>query len=128
MRWTLKPKPEPSKVDHLAEALNVDPFIATLLVQRGINTFDLARAFFRPNLSDLHDPLLMKDMDKAVDRIKKAIDSNSPILVYGDYDVDGTTSVAMMSTYLRSKTEAVATYIPDRYEEGYGICEKTFFV
>ena len=124
MRWTLKPKPEPSKVDHLAEALNVDPFIATLLVQRGINTFDLARAFFRPNLSDLHDPLLMKDMDKAVDRIKKAIDSNSPILVYGDYDVDGTTSVAMMSTYLRSKTEAVATYIPDRYEEGYGISYK----
>lgn len=124
MRWTLKPKPEPSKVDHLAEALNVDPFIATLLVQRGINTFDLARAFFRPNLSDLHDPLLMKEMDKAVDRIKKAIDSNSPILVYGDYDVDGTTSVAMMSTYLRSKTEAVATYIPDRYKEGYGISYK----
>ena len=121
MRWTLKPKPETSKVSHLAEALSVDPFIANLLVQRGIETFDQARAFFRPSLEDLHDPFLMKDMDKAVERIKQAIENGSPILVYGDYDVDGTTSVAMMATYLRSKSDAIATYIPDRYAEGYGI-------
>lgn len=124
MRWTLKPKPESSKVKHLAEALNVDPFIAGLLVQRGIDSYDLARTFFRPNLNDLHDPFLMRDMDKAVQRIKTALDNDAPILVYGDYDVDGTTSVAMMSSYLRSKTEAVATYIPDRYDEGYGISYK----
>ena len=121
MRWTLKPKPEQSKVNTLKEALQVDEIIATLLLQRGIETYEDAKTFFRPSLEDLHDPFLMKDMDKAVARIETAILQNENILVYGDYDVDGTTSVALMASYLRSRTENVATYIPDRYDEGYGI-------
>ncbi|TWO32278.1 single-stranded-DNA-specific exonuclease RecJ [Seonamhaeicola sediminis] len=121
MRWTLKPIPEPNKVKHLQETLNVSEPIATLLVQRGIETFEEAKTFFRPSLDDLHDPYLMKDMDKAVTRIEQAIANKENILVYGDYDVDGTTSVALMSTYLKTKTDNVATYIPDRYNEGYGI-------
>ena len=92
-----------------------------MLLQRGIETFDEAKAFFRPSLADLHDPFLMKDMEKAVERIERAINNQENILVYGDYDVDGTTSVALMSSYLKTKTERVATYIPDRYEEGYGV-------
>ena len=90
MRWTLKPKPSPEKVKHLADELKVDELIATLLVQRGIETFDDARQFFRPSLDDLHNPYLMKDMDKAVNRIDKAIENGENILVFGDYDVDGT--------------------------------------
>jgi len=121
MRWTLKPKPNPTKVNHLKEVLNVNDAIATLLVQRGIETFKQAKSFFRPRLEDLHDPYLMKDMDKAVARIETAIANNENILVYGDYDVDGTTSVALMSTYLKSKHPNIHTYIPDRYDEGYGI-------
>lgn len=121
MRWTLKPKPNPSKIKHLKEALNVSDTIANLLVQRGIENFNQAKSFFRPSLNDLHDPYLMKDMDKAVARIESAIANNENILVYGDYDVDGTTSVALMSTYLKSKYPNIHTYIPDRYDEGYGI-------
>ena len=121
MRWTLKPKPEPSKVSELKEALNVDEVVASLLLQRGIDSFDKAKAFFRPSLNDLHDPFLMKDMDKAVKRIEKAIADGENILVFGDYDVDGTSSVALMASYLKTRTENVATYIPDRYKEGYGI-------
>ena len=121
MRWTLKPKPESEKVIALAEALGVDTIIATLLLQRGIESFDAARAFFRPSLNDLHDPYLMKDMREAVDRIEAAIASEENILVYGDYDVDGTTSVALVSSFLKTFYPNVATYIPDRYEEGYGI-------
>ena len=124
MRWTLKPKPEIDKVEALQKALQVDTTIASLLVQRGIDTYDDAKAFFRPRLTDLHDPFLMKDMDKAVARIEKAIADKENILVYGDYDVDGTTSVALMSSYLKTKHGLVYTYIPNRYDEGYGISYK----
>lgn len=121
MRWNLKSKPEKEKVQALQNALQVDEIIATLLVQRGIETFEQAKTFFRPTLEDLHNPYLMKDMDKAVFRIEKAIANNENILVFGDYDVDGTTAVSLVSSYLRSFYPNVATYIPDRYNEGYGI-------
>jgi single-stranded-DNA-specific exonuclease len=124
MRWTLKPKPSPEKIQYLVDELKVDELIATLLVQRGIETFDDARQFFRPSLADLHNPYLMKDMDKAVSRIEKAIENGENILVFGDYDVDGTTAVSLMSSYLRSFYPNIATYIPDRYDEGYGISYK----
>ena len=124
MRWTLKPKPEASKLASLKDALQVDTTIATLLLQRGIETFEAAKTFFRPSLNDLHDPFLMQDMDLAVARIEKAIANKENILVYGDYDVDGTTAVALMSTYLKTKYPLVHTYIPNRYDEGYGISYK----
>ncbi|MBC2843969.1 single-stranded-DNA-specific exonuclease RecJ [Winogradskyella flava] len=124
MRWTLKPKPEALKVETLKKALQVDDIVATLLLQRGIETYEAAKTFFRPSFEDLHNPFLMKDMDKAVQRIEKAIASGENILVYGDYDVDGTTSVALMSSYLKKRIDTVATYIPDRYDEGYGISYK----
>lgn len=124
MRWTLKPKPDTSKVKHLQEALQVSESIATLLVQRGIDTFEVAKDFFRPKLHHLHNPYLMKDMDKAVARIETAMVTNENILVYGDYDVDGTTAVALMSTYLKTKHELVYTYVPNRYDEGYGVSYK----
>ena len=124
MRWTLKPKPAFHKVKDLASQLKVDELIATLLVQRGIETFEQAREFFRPSLNDLHNPYLMKDMDKAVSRIELAIANGENIMVFGDYDVDGTTAVSLVSSYLKSYYPNVATYIPDRYEEGYGISYK----
>jgi len=124
MRWTLQPKPSPEKVKTLAAELNVAELIAMLLVQRGIETYEAARQFFRPSLSDLHDPYLMKDMDKAVSRIEKAIIEGENILVFGDYDVDGTTAVSLVSSYLKSFYPNIATYIPDRYEEGYGVSYK----
>jgi single-stranded-DNA-specific exonuclease len=121
MRWTLKPKPEEIAVKELSEALKISPLVATLLLQRGISTYEEALHFFRPELKDLHDPFLMKDMDKAVDRIEQAITKEQNILVFGDYDVDGTTAVALLSSYLLESYPRVATYIPDRYDEGYGI-------
>ena len=121
MRWTIKEEPNKEHSDSLQESLQVSPIVAKLLVQRGITTFDQAKSFFRPNLSELHDPFLMKDMDLAVKRIEKAIANNERILFYGDYDVDGTTAVSLMYTYLVSRTKKVATYIPDRYNEGYGV-------
>ena len=121
MRWTLKPKPAEALVQKLSAALGIDFPIAQLLVQRGIDTYEKAKDFFRPSLSGLHDPYLMKDMEKAVARIEKAIAQGENILVFGDYDVDGTTSVALMSSYLRTIHPNVDTYIPDRYEEGYGV-------
>ncbi|RIA11045.1 exonuclease RecJ [Flavobacteriaceae bacterium MAR_2010_72] len=124
MRWTLKPNPETHRIDALKQALQVDDTVAKLLLQRGIETYDAAKTFFRPSLDDLHDPYLMKDMDKAVERIELALSNNENILVFGDYDVDGTTSVALMSSYLKTKTNQVATYIPDRYDEGYGVSYK----
>ena len=124
MRWTLKPQPDSQKVTHLAQALNVEEFVATLLVQRGIETFEEARDFFRPKLEHLHNPYLMKDMDKAVARIELAIANKEKILVFGDYDVDGTTAVSLVSSYLKTYYSNVATYIPDRYDEGYGISFK----
>ena len=124
MRWTLKPKPDPETVEHLCEVLGVDKPIASLLAQRGITNFEEAKKFFRPSLADLHDPYLMKDMDKAVDRIELALQKGENIMVYGDYDVDGTTSVALVSSYLKKIYPNVATYIPDRYDEGYGVSYK----
>jgi single-stranded-DNA-specific exonuclease len=124
MRWTIKPKPDSEKVNHLAQVLSVEPFVASLLIQRGIETFDQAKQFFRPSLQNLHNPYLMKDMDKAVARIEKSIENNENILVFGDYDVDGTTAVSLVSSYLKTYYPNVATYIPDRYDEGYGISFK----
>lgn len=121
MRWTLKPKPEEQQVVALANELKVDPLVAFLLLQRGIDSFEAAKDFFRPELSQLHDPFLMKDMDVAVERIERAIAEGENILVYGDYDVDGTTAVSLMSSYLLQYYPNVATYIPDRYGEGYGV-------
>ncbi|WP_291871244.1 single-stranded-DNA-specific exonuclease RecJ [Maribacter sp.] len=121
MRWTIKPKPKQEEISALAASLKVEDIVAELLLQRGISTYEEARTFFRPQLSDLHDPFLMKDMDIAVERIEKAITNNENILVFGDYDVDGTTSVALVSSYLLTYYPNVATYIPDRYGEGYGV-------
>ncbi|QRM88631.1 single-stranded-DNA-specific exonuclease RecJ [Lacinutrix sp. WUR7] len=121
MRWTLKPKPEAKKLEALQKALQVDEVVAALLLQRGIETYEEAKTFFRPSLDDLHDPFLMQDMNKAVARIEAAFANGENILVFGDYDVDGTSSVALMSSYLKTRTANVATYIPDRYEEGYGV-------
>lgn len=124
MRWTIKPKPKQKDIDDLAKALKVDDLVAQLLLQRGISTYEEAKNFFRPQLEGLHDPFLMKDMDIAVNRIEEAIANGENILVYGDYDVDGTTAVALMSSYLLSYYPNVATYIPDRYDEGYGVSFK----
>ncbi len=124
MRWTIKPKPAQEQVNQLAKELNVESLVATLLIQRGITTFDQAKTFFRPSLDHLHDPFLMKDMDLAVNRIEQAIANEENILVFGDYDVDGTTAVSLLSSYLKSFYPNIATYIPDRYAEGYGISFK----
>lgn len=121
MRWTLTPKPEAPQALALQKELKVDAAIARLLLQRGIDTFEKAKSFFRPSLEELHDPYLMKDMEVAVTRIQEAIAHGENILVFGDYDVDGTTSVALVSSYLKTITPKVATYIPDRYAEGYGV-------
>ena len=124
MRWNLSPKQNLETVTHLAQALGIDPLLSSLLVQRGITTFDQAKRFFRPSLEELHDPYLMQDMDLAVKRIQQAIEAQENILVYGDYDVDGTTSVALLSSYLKTYYPNIATYIPDRYDEGYGVSYK----
>ena len=111
-------------VSKLSKALNVSEIVAHLLVLRGIKTFDEAKSFFRPEISHLHDPLLMKNMQKAVDRIQTVISNGEKVLVYGDYDVDGTTSVAMMYSFLKNKVKEIEYYIPCRYDEGYGISLK----
>ncbi len=120
-RWLHKAVPRQSQIDSLSKSINVSPMLATLLLQRGISTFDEAKKFFRPELSDLHDPFLMKNMLSAVGRIRKAIDQNEKILIYGDYDVDGTTAVSLTYSYLKGFYENVAYYIPDRTAEGYGV-------
>jgi len=104
--------------------LGVDRVIANLLVQRGVTSFESAKAFFRPSLDDLHDPFLMKDMTEAIDRLTVAMEKQERVLVYGDYDVDGTTSVALVYTYLKSHFDFIDYYIPDRYSEGYGVSLK----
>ena len=121
MRWTLKTTPNITSVQQLSKDLSIDNTLSKLLVQRGISTFEEAKKFFRPSLEELHDPFLLKDMDLAVSRIEKAIASNENILIYGDYDVDGTTSVSLVASYLKTITTSISTYIPDRYDEGYGI-------
>jgi single-stranded-DNA-specific exonuclease len=123
--WNLKKQGDANEIKHLSAALNVNMTIARLLVQRDIKTFNEAKAFFRPRLSDLHDPFLMKDMEKAVERLKLAIARQEKILIYGDYDVDGTTSVALVYTFLKSRINHLEYYIPNRYSEGYGISNKS---
>lgn len=116
-RWVLNKAADFEVVNNLAQALNVDHSIAMLLVQRGIYTYEDAREFFRPELSRLHDPYLMKDMDRAVERIGQALQKGEKILIYGDYDVDGTTAVALVYTFLRQFSDKIDYYIPDRYSK-----------
>ena len=123
-KWALKEQADPAKVERLATEVGIDKVLAELLVKRGVETFEQARSFFRPSLSDLHDPFLMKDMDVAVERLHKAITGGEKILVYGDYDVDGTTAVALVYSFIQRFTRKVDFYIPDRYDEGYGVSYK----
>ncbi len=113
-RWVTKEKGDTGTVLELSRTLNISTLLANLLVQRGITTFQEAKAFFRPKLTQLHDPFLMKDMDRAVHRIENALRYREKILVYGDYDVDGTTAVALVYTFLKSLDKEVDFYIPDR--------------
>lgn len=123
-KWIIREPADRAKVERLAAEVGIDRVLADLLVQRGIETFGEARSFFRPSLDNLHDPFLMKDMDTAVERLHRAVASGEKILVYGDYDVDGTTAVALVYSFLRRFTSAVDFYIPDRYDEGYGVSFK----
>lgn len=123
-KWILKEAADPEVVSRLASELGIDRVLAELLAQRGVSTFEQARAFFRPDLANLHDPFLMKDMDKAVERVEKAVTSGEKILIYGDYDVDGTTAVALVYSFLYNFTRKIDYYIPDRYDEGYGVSFK----
>ena len=123
VRWNIK-KSDSILVKKLSDELGINEIIAHLLVLRGITTYNEAKKFFRPQISDLHDPFLLKGMNKAVERIQLALKKGEKILIYGDYDVDGTTSVAMMYNFLNRFTTNIGYYIPDRYEEGYGISFK----
>ncbi len=123
-RWILKEAADAEKVGRLATEVGIDKVLADLLVKRGVNSFEEARAFFRPSLKDLHDPFLMKDMEIAVERLRRAITSGEKILIYGDYDVDGTTAVALVYSFVHRFTKNVDFYIPDRYDEGYGVSYK----
>ena len=120
-RWIIKEKPDIEKVALLSSEININPVLASILIQRKINTFEKAKTFFRPSLEDLHDPFLMEDMDIAVERLNRAIHQGENILIYGDYDVDGTTSVALVYSYLKKIYSNIQYYLPDRYSEGYGI-------
>ena len=122
--WIFKPQADNTLIDNLAQSINVSKPIASLLLQRGIQNFEEARHFFRPGLRHLYDPFLMKDMELAVARLDQAVKGRENVLVYGDYDVDGTTSVAMMYSFLKNRCRNVFYYIPDRYTEGYGISYK----
>src|SRR5205809_5116550 len=119
-RWRINPLNE-EKSGALFKELKIHPVLCNMLVQRGIDSYVKAKSFFRPSLDTLHDPFLMKDMDKAVARILKGFSSNEKILVFGDYDVDGTTSVACMYQFLKHCHPFVEFYIPHRYKEGYGV-------
>ena len=123
-KWKLRESSDRQTVKQLSFELGVDPVLAELLVQRGVCTFHQARSFFRPDLADLHDPFLMTDMDKAVERVHQAVITGEKILVYGDYDVDGTTAVSLVYSFLRRLTRNIDFYIPERYDEGYGVSYK----
>lgn len=123
-RWERKPIPNQHTIDALSNSINVNPYLATILAQRGITTFDQAKKFFRPSMDHLHDPFLMMDMDKAVDRLQTAITQQEKILIFGDYDVDGTTSVALVYSYLSNFYPNCDFYIPDRAKEGYGVSKE----
>ena len=120
-RWQNVNAAPQSTIDQLRAELGISASLCQILAQRGITDFEAAKAFFRPSLSTLHDPFLMKDMDKAVARVQKAMDSQERILIYGDYDVDGTTAVSLLFSFLSKHYPNIDTYIPDRYKEGYGI-------
>ena len=120
-RWVVKENGDTAVVKQLARALDVSESLANLMVQRNITTVEEAKAFFNPSLDNLHDPFMMKDMNIAVERISTAVKKNEKILVYGDYDVDGTTAVALMYSFLKDQYSNVEYYIPDRYKEGYGV-------
>ena len=126
-KWNFRTPTEEElhKRDTLSEQLDLNPVISLLLVQRGLSAVEEVDRFFRPSLSDLHDPFLMPDMDKAVKRLNKALGNKEKILIYGDYDVDGTTAVALVYKYLRPYSSTLDYYIPDRYDEGYGISYKS---
>ncbi|MCO5260923.1 MAG: single-stranded-DNA-specific exonuclease RecJ [Crocinitomicaceae bacterium] len=123
-KWIIKSPIDSTTVEAFRSELKVSPVISELLLQRGITSFKEAKNFFQPKLEDLHDPFLMKNMEKAVNRLQNALISNEKILLFGDYDVDGTTAVALMHTFLKEHTIHLEYYIPDRYEEGYGLSEK----
>ena len=125
-RWVINTPPEATKIEELSKKLNCHPVIANLLLQRGITSSEQAQSFFYPSLNMLHDPFLMKDMDKAVERLDRAIAQDEKILIYGDYDVDGTTAVSLLYKYLKHhcNSDNLEYYIPDRYTEGYGVSIK----
>lgn len=123
-RWLYKEIPSKEQIEKLSAEINVNPYLSAILLQRGIWNFNEAKDFFRPSLDKLHDPFLMKDMDKAVARLKTAIDDKEKILIYGDYDVDGTTAVALVYNYLSKICSNCEIYIPDRYTEGYGVSQE----
>jgi len=122
-RWLHKPTPPAEELEALSKAININPYLASVLWQRGIRDFETAKDFFRPSLSHLHDPFLLTDMREAVQRLKQAIDNQEKILIYGDYDVDGTTAVALVYSYIKEFYPHCDFYIPDRYAEGYGVSE-----
>ena len=124
-KWILKPEPSVEDIKNLKASLNIHTSLCSLLVQRGIKTFDEAKRFFRPDKNLIHDPFLMKGMVEAVDRIGKAFENGERIMIYGDYDVDGTTSVAMVYSFFLNLYDNLVYYIPDRYEEGYGVSFKS---
>ena len=124
MHWNIKDTPNKETITHLIDCLGIDAVVAQLLEQRNITSFESAKAFFRPHIGQLHDPFLMQDMETAVSRLQQAIDQKETVMVYGDYDVDGTTSVSLLTHFLRSQGLNVTPYIPDRYAEGYGLSKK----
>ena len=125
MNWEIREQPDKEILEKLHSELNIPKFICTLLLQRNIDSLKLAQAYFRPNLDELNDPFMMKDMDKSVDRLIRAIEGNEKIMILGDYDVDGTTSVSMLYDYFKKKTLDPIYYIPDRYKEGYGVSNES---
>ena len=124
MHWNIKDTPNKETITHLIDCLGIDAVVAQLLAQRNITSFESAKAFFRPHIGQLHDPFLMQDMETAVSRLQQAINQKETVMVYGDYDVDGTTSVSLLTHFLRSQGLNVTPYIPDRYAEGYGLSKK----
>ena len=124
MNWITEENTEQQTIKQLSKELNVDKVISSMLVKRGIKTFNQAKDFFGPNINQLHDPFLMKDMNEAVNRILQAIENKESMMIFGDYDVDGTSSVALLSSFLNDIGANLSTYIPDRNNEGYGISLK----
>ena len=124
MNWILNNTNDNEAVDTLSKELKISPILSSMLVKRQIRTYNQAKDFFRPNFESLHDPFLMKDMDRATKRLNKAIKDKESIMVFGDYDVDGTSSVALITLYLESLGLKILKYIPDRTNEGYGVSMK----